>query len=39
LAAQSSRSFNTEEEFIQAAQEEREKFGWAAVDKSIDKHE
>jgi hypothetical protein len=27
--------FNTEEEFIQAAQEEWEKLDWAAVDKSI----
>jgi hypothetical protein len=31
-----SKRFNTEEEFIQAAQEEWEKLDWAAVDKSID---
>jgi transposase len=31
-----SKRFNTEEEFIQAAQEELEKLDWAAVDKSID---
>jgi hypothetical protein len=31
-----SKHFNTEEAFIQAAQEEWEKLDWAAVDKSID---
>jgi hypothetical protein len=31
-----SKHFNTEEEFIQAAQEEWEKLDWTSVDKSID---
>jgi hypothetical protein len=31
-----SKYFNTEGEFIQAAQEEWKKLDWAAVDKSID---